>query len=148
MTWDTWTTSHDDGLAWLFSAWLAQILLLMKVPNSRTYKSHRYSSQLKQHKTQHSNYTHAHSCSFYISHWWVEEARLAQILLFGTVMKQIYTSAPPSFPIWLLRLIWFFKNRLVLDRSMLNSRKSFFRKVFRRWRCDNCFSSGFENRQF
>ncbi len=64
------------GLAWLFSAWLPQILLLIKDPALNTYKSHRYSSQLKQHKVYHSNYIHAHSCpsSTYIPHWWVEEA--------------------------------------------------------------------------
>jgi hypothetical protein len=27
------TTSHADGLAWLFLAWLAQILLLIKYQN-------------------------------------------------------------------------------------------------------------------
>ncbi len=87
MTWGAWTASHADGLAWLFSAWLAQILPLTKVQNSNTYKSHRYTSQLKQHKTQHSNFINAHSCSLNISHRWVEEACWARILLSGTVVK-------------------------------------------------------------
>ncbi len=55
-----------DGLAWqFFLAWLAQNLMLIKVPNSRTYKSHKYTSQPKQHITWHSNYIciYAHSRS-------------------------------------------------------------------------------------
>ncbi len=46
-------------MAWLdyFQLGFAQILLLIKVPNSRTYKSHRNTSQLKQRKTNHSNYS-------------------------------------------------------------------------------------------
>jgi uncharacterized membrane protein len=64
VTWDTWTASHARSLAWLFSACLVQILLLFKVLDLNTYKPHRYTSQLRQHKSQHSNYTHAHSCSF------------------------------------------------------------------------------------
>jgi hypothetical protein len=48
--------SHANGLAWLFLARLAQILLPIKGPNSNTYKSHRYTSELKQHKAQHSDY--------------------------------------------------------------------------------------------
>jgi hypothetical protein len=52
------------GLA-IFSL-AAQILLPIKVQKSRTNKSHRGTSQLKQHTTQHSNYTHAHSSSFHI----------------------------------------------------------------------------------
>jgi hypothetical protein len=66
VTWATWVTSNADGLAWLFPAWLAQILLLIKVPNSSTYKSHRYTSQLKQHVAQHSNNTHSYCCSLHI----------------------------------------------------------------------------------
>jgi hypothetical protein len=45
MIWGAWTASHSGGLAWLFSAWLAQILLLIKVPDS--YKSHRYNITAK-----------------------------------------------------------------------------------------------------
>jgi hypothetical protein len=44
-------------MAWrLFSACLAPILLLIKVPSSSTYKSHIYTSQLQQHSAQHSYY--------------------------------------------------------------------------------------------
>ncbi len=35
-------------------------------PNSRAYKAHKYTSQLKQHIAQHSNYAHAHFCSLHI----------------------------------------------------------------------------------
>ncbi len=66
VTWNEWTASPANGLAWLFSALLAQILLLIKVPNSSTSKSHRYLSQLKPHKTQYSNYRHTLSCFPYI----------------------------------------------------------------------------------
>ncbi len=46
-------------MAWLdyFQLGFAQILLRIKVPNSSTYKSHRNTSQLKQRKTKHSNYS-------------------------------------------------------------------------------------------
>jgi hypothetical protein len=64
VTWDAWTASHARSLAWLFSACLFQILLLFKVLDLNTYKPHRYTLQLRQHKSQHSNYTHAHFSSF------------------------------------------------------------------------------------
>ncbi len=33
---NAWTASHADGLAWLLLAWLAQIMLLIKVPTLNT----------------------------------------------------------------------------------------------------------------
>jgi hypothetical protein len=38
-----------------FLAWLAQISLLITVPNSNTYKSNKYTSRLKQYKVQHNS---------------------------------------------------------------------------------------------
>jgi hypothetical protein len=56
----TWFGTLDcfprSCLACLFLDWLAQILLLIKVPNLNTYKSHRYTSQLKQKEAQHRNF--------------------------------------------------------------------------------------------
>ncbi len=66
VTWDAWTASYVGGLAWLFLAWLPQILLLIKVPDLNTYIIHRYSSQLKQHKVYHSNYIHAQALYIHI----------------------------------------------------------------------------------
>ncbi len=84
-------------------------------PNSRTYKLHRYASQLKEHKTQHSNCTHAHCCSLYISHWWVEEACWAQILLSGTLplysFKHRKTKGNSNFTI--IYMVWKFKIKTV-----------------------------------
>ncbi len=34
--WNAWTASNTSGLAWLFSAWLAQILLLIIAPDLNT----------------------------------------------------------------------------------------------------------------
>ncbi len=52
------------GLA--ISSLACQDLAADQSPNSRTYKAHKYTSQVKQHIAQHSNYAHAHFCSLHI----------------------------------------------------------------------------------
>jgi hypothetical protein len=52
---------------WIFSAWLAQILLLIKVSDLPLIKSNRYASQLKQHK-HNTAATHTHILDFSIFH--------------------------------------------------------------------------------
>ncbi len=53
-------------VAWLryFQLCLLRSCCCSKSHILNTYKSHRYTWQLKKHKEQHSNYTYTHSCSF------------------------------------------------------------------------------------
>jgi hypothetical protein len=62
--WGCWTASHASDSAWLFSAWIALVLLMIKVSDFKHNKSYIYTSQLKQYKAQHSNYTYTHSWFF------------------------------------------------------------------------------------
>ncbi len=64
-----WIASHANDLACLFSAWLASFLLQIKVPNSRTYKSHLYTSHAKTTYIQHSNSTQKHTFTYFTFSW-------------------------------------------------------------------------------
>ncbi len=111
-TWDAMLSSFPS-IAWLGSFILAcPVLAADQCPNSNTYKSHRYTSWLKQCRhtatatlcilsfilsyfftfftlttSAVSIYMHIHTSSY--SHWWVERACWAHILLSGTVIRPL-----------------------------------------------------------
>ncbi len=94
MTWEAQTASHADCFAWLFPAWLAQILLLIKSQTQGTYKSHRYTSHLKYHIAQHRNNTYAHSCSLHIHTGELKRPAVPEYFFRAQVIWTVFLASP------------------------------------------------------